>query len=74
MFAEVVPQIAALVKHRLTAWVLALEEQLDSTFVVAAYLVNLMPFLRNALKMLDIGTRLNIWNNLLSLQNLVFFF
>ena len=69
-----VPQIAALVEHRLAAWVLALEEQLDSTFVVAAYLVNLMPFFRNALKMLNIGTRLNIWNNLLSLQKLVFFF
>ena len=74
MFAEVVPQIAALVEHSFAAGVLAPEEQLDSALVVTAYLVNLMPFFRNTFKVLNIGTRYYIWNKHLSLLNLVFFF
>ena len=62
MFAEVVSQIAALVEHRLAAGVLAPEVQLDSALVVTAHLVNLMPFFRDAFKMLYIGT----WYDILS--------
>ena len=62
VFAEVVPQIAALVEHRFAAGVLATEEQLYSALVIAAHLVNLMPLLRNALKVLNIGARDYIWN------------
>ena len=67
MFAEVVPQIAALVEHRLAAGVLAPEVQLDSALVVTAHLVNFMPLFRNAFKMLNIGTRYHILSTLLVL-------
>ena len=67
MFAEVVPQIAALVEHRLAAGILAPEVQLDSALVVAAHLVNLMPLFRDTFEMLYIGTRYHILTTLLVL-------